>query len=140
MIVLMHFRRTVSVPVETCKREITRNQKTPTLNEFLLLPEQSKGAEQSLERFSNTERRKMGTVNSKRRFVSFNGLPIKPSFITLDLYTKIMNHMVPNDFIDLPFSVDLKLKERPLPSVTLKNFYCLVLLILHAPLGLFLRN
>ena len=79
-----------------------RNQKTPTLNEFLLVPEQSQGAEQNLERFSNTERRKMGTVNSKRRFVSFNGLPMKPSFITLDLYTKIMNHMTQKDFIELP--------------------------------------
>ena len=60
----------------------------------------------------------MGTVNSKRKFVSFNGLPIKPSFITVDLSNKIMNHMTPNDFIELPFSVDLKLKGRLLPSVT----------------------
>ena len=55
----------------------------------------------------------MGTVNSKRRFVSF-----KPSFITVDLSNKIMNHMTPNNFLELPFSVDLKLKERLLPSVT----------------------
>ena len=82
----------------------------------------------------------MRTVNSKRRFVSFNGLPIKPSFITVDLSNKIMNHMTPNDFIELPFRVDLKLKGRLLPSVTLKNFYYIVLLILHSPLGLFLRN
>ena len=44
----------------------------------------------------------MGTVNSKRTFVSFNGLPIKPSFITVDLYTEIMNHMTQKDFIELP--------------------------------------
>ena len=117
-----------------------RNQKTPTLNEFLLVFENSQGVEQSLERFSNTEKRKMGTVNSKRKFVSFNGLPIKPSFITVDLSNKIMNHVTPNDFIELPFRVDLNLKGRLLPSVTLKNFYCIVLLILHSPLGLFLRN
>ena len=116
------------------------NQKTPTLNEFLLVPEQSQSSEQSLERFSNTKKRKMGTVNSKRKFVLFNGLPIKPSFITVDLSNKIMNHVTPNDFIELPFRVDLKLKGRLLPSVTLKNFYCIVLLILHSPLGLFLRN
>ena len=102
-----------------------RNQKTPTLNEFLLVPENSIGAEQSLERFSNAKKRKMGTVNSKRKFVSFNGLPIKPSFITVDLSNKIMNHMTPNYFIELPFRVDLKLKGRLLPSVTLKNFYCI---------------
>ena len=95
-----------------------RNQKTPTLNEFLLVFESSQGVEQSLERFSNTKKRKMGTGNSKRKFVSFNGLPIKPSFITVDLSNKIMNHMTPNDFIELPFSVDLKLKERLLPSIT----------------------
>ena len=117
-----------------------RNQKTPTLNEFLLVFENSQGVEQSLERFSNTEKRKMGTVNSKRKFVSFNGLPIKPSFITVDLSNKMMNHVTPNFFIELPFRVDLKLKGRLLPSVTLKNFYCIVLLILHSPLGLFLRN
>ena len=79
-----------------------RNQKTPTLNEFLLVPGKSQGAEQSLERFSNTKKRKMGTGNSKRKFVSFNGLPIKPSFITVDLSNKIMNHVTPNDFIELP--------------------------------------
>ena len=45
----------------------------------------------------------MGTVKSKRRFVLFNGLPIKPSFTTVDLSNKIMNHMTPNDFIELPF-------------------------------------
>ena len=45
---------------------------------------------------------KMGTVNSKRKFVSFNGLPIKPSFSTVDLSNKIMNHVTPNDFIEFP--------------------------------------
>ena len=79
-----------------------RNPKTPTLNEFLLVPENSQGVEQGLERFSNTKKRKMGTVNSKRKFVSFNGLPIKPSFITVDLSNKIINHMTPNDFIVFP--------------------------------------
>ena len=64
----------------------------------------------------------------------------RPLFSTVDLSYKIMNHMTPNDFIKLPFRVDLKLKGRLLPSVTLKNFYCIVLLILHSPLGLFLRN
>ena len=80
--------------------------------------------EQSLERFSDTKKkRKMGTVNSKRKFVSFNGLPIKPSLITVDLSNKIMNHMTPNDFIQLPFRVDLKLKGRLLPSVTFKKTF-----------------
>ena len=65
----------------------------------------------------------MGTVNSKRKFVSFNGLPIKLSFITVDLSTKMMNHMSPNDFIELLFSVDLRLKGRLLPSVTLKKTF-----------------
>ena len=64
----------------------------------------------------------------------------RPLFSTVDLSYKIMNHTTPNDFIELPFRVDLKLKGRLLPSVTLKNFYCIVLLILHSPLGLFLRN
>ena len=32
-----------------------------------------------------------------------------------------MNHVTPNYFIELPFRVDLKLKGRLLPSVTLKK-------------------
>ena len=44
--------------VETCKREITRKcgikRRQLDLNEFLLVPENSQGAEQSLEGFSNT--------------------------------------------------------------------------------------
>ena len=46
-----------------------RNQKTPTLNEFLLVPENNQGAEQSLERFSNTKKRKMGTVHDFKKKV-----------------------------------------------------------------------
>ena len=61
----------------------------------------------------------METVNSKRKLVSFNALPIKPPFITVDLFNNIMNHVTPNDFIELPFRVDLKLKGRLLASVTL---------------------
>ena len=79
-----------------------------------------------------------GSAESKD--ANSNGLSIKPSFFTVDLFNKIMNHVTPNDFIELPFRVDLKLKGRPLPPVTLKTFYCIVLLILHSPLGLFLRN
>ena len=43
-----------------------RNQKTPTLNEFVLVPENSQGAEQSLERFSNAKKRKMGGEGKRR--------------------------------------------------------------------------
>ena len=46
-----------------------RNQKTPTLNEFLLVPENNQGAEQGLERFSNTKKRKMGTVHDFKKKV-----------------------------------------------------------------------
>ena len=46
-----------------------RNQKTPTLNEFVLVPENSQGAEQSLERFSNAKKRKMGTVHDFKKKV-----------------------------------------------------------------------
>ena len=42
----------------------------------------------------------------------------RPLFSTVDLSNKIMNHMTPNDFIELPSPVDLKLKGRLLPSVT----------------------
>ena len=38
----------------------------------------------------------MGTVNSKRKFVTFNGLPIiEPPLITLDLSNQIMNQTTP---------------------------------------------
>ena len=81
-----------SVPVET----------KPTQNEFLLVPENAQGAEQVLEWSLNRKKRKMGTANSKRKFVTFNGLPIEPPLITVDLSNQIMNHTTPNDFIEIP--------------------------------------
>ena len=50
----------------------------------------------------NRKKRKMGTANSKRKFVTFNGLPIEPPLITVDLSNQIMNHTTPNDFIEIP--------------------------------------
>ena len=94
-----------SLPVETCEREIQEErikQKTPTQNEFLLVPENGHiSAEQTFERSLNRKKRKIGTVNSKRKFVTFNGLPIEPPLITVDLSNQIMNHTTPNDFIEL---------------------------------------
>ena len=93
-----------SVPVETREREIQEvwNQTTPTQNEFLLVPENGHiSAEQIFERSLNRKKRKIGTANSKRKFVTFNGLPIEPPLITVDLSNQIMNHTTPNDFIEL---------------------------------------
>ena len=93
-----------SVPVETREREIQEvwNQTTPTQNEFLLVPENGYiSAEQIFERSFNRKKRKIGTANSKRKFVTFNGLPIEPPLITVDLSNQIMNHTTPNDFIEL---------------------------------------
>ena len=86
-----------SVPVETREREIQEvwNQTKPTQNEFLLVPENGQGAEQMFERSLNRKKRKMGTANSKRKFVTFNGLPIEPPLITVDLSSQIMNHTTP---------------------------------------------
>ena len=94
-----------SVPVETREREIQEvwNQTTPTQNEFLLVPENGHiSAEQIFERSFNRKKRKMGTANSKRKFVTLNGLPIEPPLITVDLSNQIMNHTTPNDFIEFP--------------------------------------
>ena len=93
-----------SVPVETREREIQEvwNQTTPTQNEFLLVPENGHiSAEQIFERSFNKKKRKIGTANSKRKFVTLNGLPIEPPLITVDLSNQIMNHTTPNDFIEL---------------------------------------
>ena len=83
-----------SVPAKTREREIQEvwNQTTPTQNEFLLVPENGQGAEQVFERSVNRKKRKMGTANSNRKFVTFNGLPIEPPLITVDLSNQIMNH------------------------------------------------
>ena len=92
-----------SVPVESREREIREvwNQTKPTQNEFLLVPENGQGAEQVFQWSLNRKKRKMGTANSKRKFVTFNGLPIEPPLITVDLSNQIMNHTTPNDFIEL---------------------------------------
>ena len=92
-----------SVPVTTREREIHEvwNQTKPTQSEFLLVPENGQGAEQVFERSLNRKKRKIGTANSKRKFVTFNGLPIEPPLITVDLSNQIMNHTTPNDFIEL---------------------------------------
>ena len=83
-----------SVPIETREREIQEvwNQTKPTQNEFLLVPENGQGTEQMFERSLN---RKMGTANSKRKFVTFKGLPIEPPLITVDFSNQIMNHTTP---------------------------------------------
>ena len=87
-----------SVPVETREREIQEvwNQTKPTQNEFLLVPENGQGAEQMFEWSLNRKKRKMGTSNSKRKFFTFNGLPIiEPPLITVDLSNQIMNRTTP---------------------------------------------
>ena len=92
-----------SAPVETREREIQEvwNQTKPTQNEFLLVPENGQGAEQVFEWSLNRKKRKIGTANSKRKFVTF-GLPIEPPLITVDLSNQTMNHTTPNDFIEIP--------------------------------------
>ena len=66
------------VQVETYEKEIQEeriNQKTPTQDEFLLVPNSDFiSVEQIFERCLNRKKRKMGTVNSKRKFVTFNRL------------------------------------------------------------------
>ena len=68
---LMHFRWTVSVPVETCKRETTRkcgikrHQPSKWVSSSLV-PEKSQGVEQSLERFSNTVKPVLSGHRTKR--------------------------------------------------------------------------
>ena len=61
------------VQVETREKEIPEeqiNQKTPTQNEFLLAPESDHiSVEQIFERSLNRRKRKMGTANSKRKFL-----------------------------------------------------------------------
>ena len=94
-----------SAPVETRERKIQEeaiNQISPTQNknEFPLIPKNGQGAEQVFERSLNRKKRKMGTSNSTRKFVTFNGLPIEPPLITVDLSNQIMNHTTPNDFIE----------------------------------------
>ena len=94
-----------SLPVESCEREIQEeriNQKMPTQNEFLLVPENGHiSSEKIFERSLNRKKRKIGTANSKRKLVTFDGLPIEPPLITVDLSNQIMNHTTPNDFIEL---------------------------------------
>ena len=84
------------VQVETREMEIQEeriNQKTPTQDEFLLVPESDHiSVEQIFERSLNRKKRKMGTANSKRKLLTFNGLPMERPLITVDLSNQIMNH------------------------------------------------
>ena len=61
------------VPVETREKEIQEeriNQKTPTQDEFLLVPESDHiSVEQIFERSLNRKKQKMGNANSKRKFL-----------------------------------------------------------------------
>ena len=61
------------VQVETHEKEIREeriNQKTPTQDEFLLVPESDLiSVEQIFERSLNRKKRKMGNVNCKRKFL-----------------------------------------------------------------------
>ena len=61
------------VQVETREKEIREqriNQKTPTQDEFLLVPESDLiSVEQIFERSLNRKKRKMRNVNSKRKFL-----------------------------------------------------------------------
>ena len=43
------------------------------------------------------KRKRGGTGKVKRKFVTFNGLPIEPPLITVDLSNQIMNHLVIKD-------------------------------------------
>ena len=61
------------VQVETREKEIRKeriNQKTPTQDEFLVVPESDHiSVEQIFERSLNKKKRKMGNVNPKRKFL-----------------------------------------------------------------------
>lgn len=53
---------------------------------------------QGIQGILNKKRRKKGVSGKlKRKFVTFNGLPIEPPLITVDLSNQIMNHLVIND-------------------------------------------
>lgn len=66
------------------------NQDTPS---FLQVP----GQEATQRSMSKKKRKYGGTGKIKRKYVTFNGLPIEPPLITVDLSNQIMNHLVIKD-------------------------------------------
>ena len=94
------------VQVETREMEIQEeriNQKTPTQDEFLLVPDSDFiSVEQIFERCLNRKKRKMGTVNSKRKFVTFNRLLSNGPWLPWFVQSNYESHGTPNDFIELP--------------------------------------
>lgn len=64
-------------------------------NQWLRVPRTDPG---TLRRKDETlARKKWRTGTIKRKFVTFNGLPIEPPLITVDLSNQIMNHLVLKD-------------------------------------------
>ena len=56
------------------------------------------GDKEASQRSFSKKKRKIGATGiAKRKFVTFNGLPIEPPLITVDLSNQIMNHLVISD-------------------------------------------
>ena len=56
------------------------------------------GDNEASQRSLNKKKRKTGATGiAKRKFVTFNGLPIEPPLITVDLSNQIMNHLAISD-------------------------------------------
>ena len=92
---------TQEIPCESGSSQVTLNdhdknmhatsQSTPN---YLQIP----GVKQTKQGSLGKKRRKNGgTGKMKRKFVTFNGLPIEPPLITVDLSNQIMNHLVIKD-------------------------------------------
>ena len=86
---------------EGCERkiQIVNHNAATAQNQFLQLPETNQDTSQRLEgTLPNRRKRKTGTAKLKRKFITFNGLPIEPPLITIDLSNQIMNHMDISEF------------------------------------------
>ena len=87
---------------EECDRNLEiqlGNHDKTTQNHLLFhIPRHDKDTAQKLEESLSRKKRKLRAVSSKRKFVTFNGLPIEPPLITVDLSNQIMNHTAVNDF------------------------------------------
>ena len=76
-------------------REANQETAIHDQNQWLRVPGIDPGTLRRNDETLARKKRRTGTV--KRKFVTFNGLPIEPPLITVDLSNQIMNHLVLKD-------------------------------------------
>lgn len=83
---------------DDCDRKLqVVNQDATTQNHWLRPRGTAQGTSQRIDGNLSGKNRETRTVQMKRKFITFTGLPTEPPLITVDLSNQIMNNLVVND-------------------------------------------